>query len=155
MEIRRFKVGEESEIWTLFYETVHKVNAKDYTRQQIEAWAPSAQLPKRWIQRLKQKKPFVALFEGRIIGLAELENDGHIDCFYCAHDFQRKGVGKALFSKIEQEASQMGISKLFTEASITAVEFFKSRGFEMSGKQIVEYNGEKFTNYAMYKYVNR
>ena len=38
MEIRKFKPGEEQEIWELFYNTIHKVNIKDYSREQINAW---------------------------------------------------------------------------------------------------------------------
>lgn len=155
MEIRRYQEGEGREIWALFYDTVHKVNSKDYSTRQIMAWAPLRSAATAWNERLKQKCPIVAVHEGRIVGFAELENNGHIDYFYCAHDFQRKGVGTALLSTIEEEAKQLGVRELFTEASITAVEFFKSRGFEVSRKQIVEHNGEKFTNYAMFKIINR
>jgi len=154
MQIRRYKVGEESDIWNLFYDTVHQVNSRDYTPEQIEAWAPSLDAPQNWVFRLQQKRPFVAVQEGRILGFAELENNGHIDCFYCAYDFQRKGVGSALFSMIEDEAKHLGLSKLFTEASITAVKFFKSQGFEVSREQVVRHNDVDFTNYEMFKYIN-
>lgn len=153
MEIRRYKEGEEPEIWSLFYDTVYRVNSRDYTPEQIEAWAPSPETPFNWNSRLKQKRPFVAIRDGRIVGFAELDNNGHIDCFYCAHDLQGNRIGTALFSRIEEEAKHLGLSKLFTEASITAVGFFKSRGFEVSSEQVVQQNGVNFTNYKMVKYI--
>jgi len=63
----------------------------------------------------------------RVIGFAQLENNGHIDCFYVAHDFINKGVGSKLLLEIEGRAKLLNITKLFTEASITAKPFFLNK----------------------------
>jgi len=39
MEVRKFRKGEEKELWKLFYNTVHNVNIQDYDENQIAAWA--------------------------------------------------------------------------------------------------------------------
>jgi len=49
-----------------------------------------------WKESVRQRNPFVVEHEGKIIGFAELEANGHIDGFYCHHQWQRKGVGKLL-----------------------------------------------------------
>ena len=41
MEVRKLRKGEETELWELFYNTIHNVNIRDYDKNQIEAWAPS------------------------------------------------------------------------------------------------------------------
>ena len=40
IEVRKFRNGEEKELWKLFYNTVHNVNIQDYDKDQIAAWAP-------------------------------------------------------------------------------------------------------------------
>ncbi|MHB1949598.1 MAG: GNAT family N-acetyltransferase [Gammaproteobacteria bacterium] len=43
----------------------------------------------------------VAVMDDKIVGFAELEDNGHIDCFYCHHEYQGCGVGSALMREIE------------------------------------------------------
>lgn len=40
MEIRKYEKSDIKEITELFYNTVHTVNAKDYSKEQLDAWAP-------------------------------------------------------------------------------------------------------------------
>ncbi len=151
MNIRRYQTGEEQTLWLLFYNTIHQVNCRDYSPAQIEAWAPSTIDPEQWRERLINTNPFIAEENGEIVGFAELEDNGHIDCFYCAYNWQGKGVGSSMLQTIEFEAAQRGITLLFTEASITAKEFFARKGFRVDKEQIVKRRGEQLTNYAMSK----
>lgn len=154
MNIRRYTKGEEQALWSLLYNTVHKVNSKDYTASQLEAWAPPQQDMRKWSERLSQTRPFVAEVNNRLLGFAELEDNGHIDCFYCAHDWQGKGVGSALLQAIEHEAGELGISRLFTDASITARGFFEHKGFTVDRKQTVLLRGKQLTSYLASKRIN-
>lgn len=154
MKVRRYTKGEEQVLWALLYDTVHKVNSKDYTLAQIEAWAPSQWDLSQWRNRLIKTNPFVAEENNQLVGFAELESNGHIDCFYCAHDRQGKGIGSALLKAIEHEATKLGISRLFAEASITAKGFFENKGFSVEGEQTVSQRGESFINYAVSKRIS-
>ncbi len=40
MYVRRFNQVEEEELWQLYYNTTHIINGKDYTKEQVERWAP-------------------------------------------------------------------------------------------------------------------
>jgi len=151
MKIRRYNLGEEQALWSLLYETVHRVNCKDYSSAQLDAWAPSQIDLTKWKERLSQTNPFVVEENGALIGFAELEENGHIDCFYCAHDWQGKGVGTALLQTIEHEAAKRGLSRLFAEASITAKSFFERHGFLVEVEQSVALRGEPFTNFVVSK----
>jgi GNAT superfamily N-acetyltransferase len=130
MNVRRYKIGEEDELWRLHYHTTREINGRDYTKEQVERWAPD-RMEADWKERIRQKNPFVAEHEGDVIGFAELEANGHIDRFYCHHQWQRRGIGKLLYQAIEQEAFRLEIPALFLESSITAREFFLGRGFQI------------------------
>lgn len=134
MNIRRYQIGEEEEIWKLYRDTTRIINRRDYTEEQVQRWAPDQMRPG-WGEELRQKNPFVVEHEGRIVGFAELEADGHIGRFYGHHQWQRQGVGKLLYQAIEREALQRGIALLYSEVSITARGFFLSRGFEIVAEE--------------------
>ena len=40
IQLRRYRPSDCAGILRLFYDTVHTVNRKDYTEEQVEAWAP-------------------------------------------------------------------------------------------------------------------
>jgi putative acetyltransferase len=88
-----------------------------------------------------------------IAGFGELETNGHIDCFYCHKNYQRRGVGSQIYQAIEVKALELSMSRLFTEASITAKPFFQRLGFSVVKEQEVTRRGETFINYAMEKFL--
>jgi GNAT superfamily N-acetyltransferase len=64
-------------------------------------------------------------------GFAELESDGHIDYFYCDHEYVRKGVGRKLYEAVEIEAKRLQLPRLHAAVSVTANPFFLRMGFEV------------------------
>jgi len=154
MQIRRYKTGDEHEIAQLFYDTVHRVNCRDYTQQQLDKWAPPKRDIEQWLERLLETNPFVAECEGVVVGFAELEPNGHIGRFYCHHEWQRRGVGTLLYQAIEREAVKLDLSRVYAEVSITAKPFFCSRGFEVVRQQEAVLDGVPLTNYLMEKRLN-
>ncbi|WP_246040535.1 GNAT family N-acetyltransferase [Roseovarius arcticus] len=86
---------------------------------------------------------------GRLVGFAELGQDGHIDCFYC-HP-ARQGIGRALFLLLEAWAKAHGIRKLSVEASEGARPFFLRMGFSCGERREICRGGEMLHNWAMAK----
>lgn len=39
MKLRKYQASDCKELTDLFYNTVHNVNAKDYTKEQLNVWA--------------------------------------------------------------------------------------------------------------------
>ena len=39
MKIRKYNPNDCKEIYKLFYDTVHFINAKDYPKEQLDVWA--------------------------------------------------------------------------------------------------------------------
>ena len=151
MEIRRYLTGEEETLRHLFYETVHRINIQDYTQAQVDAWAPAEYDHEAWIERLKGTSPWVAVEGDELLGFAEMDSAGRIDCFYVHHARQGRQVGGALIQKLQREALRLGLSHLEVEASISARGFFQRKGFTTVRRQQVERRGEILINYLMEK----
>lgn len=91
----------------IYFHTIHKINAKDYSPLQLNAWAPSSSLETEgWMRKWQKLSPIVAVINDKIVGFTEFEESGHIDCFYCHHDYQGCGVGSALMRAVEDRAKK-------------------------------------------------
>jgi putative acetyltransferase len=137
----------------LFNETIREVNICDYSTSQVKAWAPDDIYFRNWVEVCSSRFTYVADDEGVIAGFGELETNGHIDCFYCHKNYQRRGVGSQIYQAIEVKAFELSMNRLFTEASITAKPFFQRLGFSIVKEQEVTRRGETFINYAMEKFL--
>lgn len=153
MNIRLFEPQDAAQIAQLFHDTVREINRRDYSTAQVQAWAPDDLNFRNWAEVCAARSTYVAEQSGVIAGFGELEADGHIDCFYCHKHYQRQGVGRQLYQAIESKATELGIKRLFTEASITAKPFFQQLGFTVVAEQQVLRRGERFTNYVMEKII--
>ncbi|MDZ8053729.1 MAG: GNAT family N-acetyltransferase [Aulosira sp. ZfuVER01] len=153
MKIRLFHQQDAEQIAQLFHETVREVNISDYSNNQVAAWAPDNLYFRDWAKICSERFTYVADDRGVIAGFGELESNGHIDCFYCHKNYQRMGVGSQIYAAIEAKADELGINRLYVEASITAKPFFLRKGFSIINEQQVERRGETFINYLMEKFL--
>jgi putative acetyltransferase len=151
MIIRRYRPGEEEAIWCVYFQATHESNARDYHRDLLNRWAPPDQDPGEWANRLRAKKPFVALSANQIVGMAEVDETGFIDYFYVHPDFQRQGVGSALLATLESEARAMNLTALVADVSVTAKDFFEVRGFEVVEARTHVIIGHPAANFGMLK----
>lgn len=135
----------------MFYDTIHTVNRCDYTPEQVDAWAPTIPDKAAWLARYSDRIVFVADDNGKIAGFAELEPKGRIDCFYCHHLYQRRGVGRQLYQHLEQEVNLLSSKRLSVEASITAQPFFEQMGFKTLHENKIIRNEVTLTNFSMEK----
>ncbi|NLF31237.1 MAG: GNAT family N-acetyltransferase [Planctomycetes bacterium] len=149
MIIRPATPADVPQIVRLFYETVHAVCAADYTPAQLDAWAPAVPGQRAWAGRLATRTTFVADDGGTIAGFAELQRDGHIDCFYTHKSYQRLGVGSALLERLERHARAAGLGRLTADVSLTARAFFEHRGFRVVRPQSVVRGGVRLDNLRM------
>ena len=149
MEVRRFEKGEEAEIWSIFYNTIHHINSSHYSPDQINAWAPDDLAEDIWTRKIQEISPYVAVLNGKIVGYADLQKSGYIDHFFCHYEHQRKGVGSTLFSFLEAEATQLGVTEFSADVSITARPFFESKGFSILKQQLISLRGQELINFKM------
>lgn len=142
MEIRKIRSGETGSIWRLFHETVHLINQADYSESELAVWAPDEYDEPRWVSRFIRTRPLVAMEGKRLLGFAELSEDGRIDLFYVHHAHQGEGIGRALMQRLKAEAASRSLSRLYCEASITARPFFEAMGFVALAPRQLERRGQ-------------
>lgn len=153
MEIRNYQINDTEQIARLFRSTVREINSRDYSPEQISAWASETLDNNFWQQKLGSKITKVAVVDNLIVGFAQMEATGYIDCFYCHKDFIGQGIGTRLFIVLEAEARNLKIKRLFSQVSITAKPFFENKGFVVLAKQNVLVRNVAMTNYAMEKHL--
>lgn len=148
MVIREYLSSDCKELTELFYNTVHTVNAKDYTKEQLDVWATGQVDLKKWNQSLQEHFSIVAVDDGIIVGFGDIDKSGYLDRLYVHSDYQRKGIATALCDRLESAVQE----NIVTHASITARPFFEKRGYEAVKEQQVERQGIFLTNFVMIKH---
>lgn len=148
MLLRPYTPADLDELLTLFYETVHTVNARDYTPPQLDAWAPREVDRARWDSTLQAHTSLVAVEAGQIIGFGDIDATGYLDRLYVHKDWQRRRIATALCDALEGSVTA---SLLTTHASVTARPFFEARGYRVVHAQEVERLGVTMTNFVMEK----
>ena len=113
--VRNYRSSDCEKVAELFYETVHTVNAENYTAEQLFAWAKDErQLQTRKNDFIKQNT-LIAEIDGNIVGFGSMTDAGYLDLLYIHKDFQRKGIATKLCDELER-----GFSVVVTHASVTA-----------------------------------
>ncbi len=135
----------------LYQQTIRTVNRKDYNEMQVNCWAPLDMKIEVFERYVVSKQPFVATDGERILGYSDLQPDGLIDHFYCHHQFQGQGVGRALMSVIHQKANEMALAKLYSYVSITAKPFYLYFGFNIVRENEASVSGVGLKNFLMEK----
>ncbi|MCG9695308.1 GNAT family N-acetyltransferase [Vibrio sp. Isolate22] len=154
VRIRNYQESDAKALWEIFFYTVRNVNIRDYSQEQVEAWAPSGFDFALWQKRIDGLKPFVAELDGHIVGYTDLQPSGLVDHFFCHHEYQGRGVGRALMEHVFTIGQIRGVSRYFSEVSITARPFYERMGFKVVNDQQVDMRGVTLTNFVMEKVVD-
>ena len=147
MKIREYKADDCKAVSLLFYETVHAVNAKDYSAEQLSAWADNPDSLKSRYDDLLIQHTLIAEIGGAIVGFGSIDKEGCLDLLFVHKDFQNRGVATALCNGLEK-----GFPSVKTFASVTAKPFFEGRGYAVVKEREAERFGVKLKNFEMRKY---
>ncbi|SMP59416.1 Acetyltransferase, GNAT family [Neorhodopirellula lusitana] len=172
--IRVFAPNDAGSCLRLFRDTVHRVNVRDYSTTQVNAWAPPDMPAETWASRFDNRLAYVACWGGvqgecqqvlpddllddvrhermvheRIVGFTDMTRCGHLDRLFVSADHQRQGIARQLVGRVLQDARELGCANVTTEASITAKPFFEAMGFIAIGRQVVECRGVQMSNFKM------
>jgi GNAT superfamily N-acetyltransferase len=117
--------------------SIRTVGAKFYSPEIVEVWGAPRDGSRYGEAMMRGEAFFVACVSGfevenQIVGFSShrLENEKHRVAVYVDGTASRQGVGKALFSAAEDMARQRGALEINVTASLAAVDFYKSLGFE-------------------------
>ncbi len=148
MNLRRYKSSDCEQMAELFYRTVHNVNAKDYTPEQLDAWATGSVDLCAWDRSFMKHTTIVAVENDTIVGFGDIDENGYLDRLYVHMDFQGRGIATAICDELERSVTG---DRITTHASITAKPFFTHRGYRTVREQTVVRLGVPLTNYVMEK----
>jgi len=151
VKVRPYQPRDLSDLMTLFRNSVHRIARRDYTPEQLSAWAPPDPDRDAWAKRIEANHALVAEEKGVPVGFAELTEGGHLDMLFVAPDWQRRGIARALLQAIEAQVARWGKRRLTTDASRTAQPFFLKAGFRLVEAQEVQWRGVAIQNFRMEK----
>ncbi len=148
IEIIRYSQKDLQSVLNLFYDTVHSVNAADYTKEQLDVWAPVNADAEKWTRSFALSYAVTAWVDGVLAGFGDITEAGYLDRLYVGKDFQRQGVGSALCDALE---NAFPVTEITVHASVTALPFFEERGYRIITRQQVERKGVTLENCVMKK----
>ena len=151
VNIRQFQIGDEAALFKVFCSAIHMVASKDYSSEQINAWAPLDLSETMWVEKYRAINPFVAEINGEPVGYADVQESGYIDHFFVSGNYPRQGIGSSLMSAIHNRAALLGIQELSSDVSLTAQPFFSKYGFNIVEHRFPEVRGVVLPNARMRK----
>lgn len=138
MVLRAYRSADCPALAELLYQTVHQVNIRDYTQEQVDAWATGQVDLERWDRELREHRTVVAWEDGLIVGFGDMDKTGYLDRLFVHKDFQGRGIATAICDALEGESAA---PRLWVQASLTARPFFEGRGCRVVKAQQVERRG--------------
>ena len=149
IQIRRYHPQDGPLLLALFRDTIHRINTRDYSPEQIDAWASPDIDELVWTDRFTGRFAWVAEIDRVVAGFTDMTSEGFLDRLFVSADHQRKGVATALIDRLLNDAAAADIATIRTNASLTARPFFESRGFEAEARQTVDCRGVLMDNFRM------
>lgn len=135
----------------LFYDTVHTINAKDYSKAQLDVWATGNIDLEVWDKTFIKHTTYVVEVNELIVGFGDMNSLGYLDRLYVHKDYQGKGIATSIVDALESELSNKGVISFYTYASVSAMPFFQRRGYKVVRENIVVKGGVEIMNYEMKK----
>lgn len=117
MQLRTYRPSDCRKV----YNTVHTINAKDYSLEQLNAWAPKDFDERQWDMSFRKHYTIVAEDNNEIIGFGDIDRNGYLDRLYVHALHQGEGVAAAICDLLEEYVD----GPIMTESSITARPFLK------------------------------
>lgn len=157
LRIRTVKVEEVPALYQLMYDTVRTVSLRDYTPEQVQAWAPDPDSPAGWAQFARLRRSLlnsialVAERGERPVGFGNITPAGFLDYLYVHKAHQGVGVASRLIASLEQAAGASGVRAVETHASHTLRPLLLRRGYRVFERRTVVVAGIFMENFRMLK----
>lgn len=145
--VEKYSPSDLKAIMLLFYDTVHSINAKDYTQEQLTAWTSNIDKAT-WNRSFLDNYTYVAKVGNIVVGFGDIEKTGYLNRLFVHKDYQRQGIATALCNILE---SVITVDTIYVHASISAKDFFIKRGYKLIQEQVVVKANVALKNYIMAK----
>lgn len=151
--IRPFRPEDAVVLAEIFRSAINRIGPQSYSEKQVAAWVARAPEAAAFVARMRARDMIMvaAGADDRAIAYAILERDGHLDHLYCHPAHTRRGIADALLAEAEQRAREIGVSRLYSEASEMARPAFARAGYRVTHRRDFEVDGVAIHNFAMEK----
>jgi putative acetyltransferase len=139
----------------IFQAAIMVLTEDDYSADQREAWAASADDIDAFGEKLAAHLTLIAAIDGDPAGFATLKDNRKVEMLFVHPDCAGMGVGTSLLDALEKLAGARGTDALAVDASETALLFFEKHGYEPQKRNTVIRNGEFLSNTTMTKRLGR
>lgn len=76
--------------------------------------------------------------EGTPVGTGRLLADGHIGRMAVLAEHRRQGIGSAILERLMRAAAERGLQRVFLNAQVSALPFYRRHGFAAEGQEFVD-----------------
>lgn len=135
----------------IFVASIEELAEEDYSQAQREAWAAAADDEESFGARLSGQLTLVATLQNSPVGFASLKGADHIDMLFVHPAAARQGVATSLCDALEKLATARGTPKLTVDASDTAHDLFRKRGYTDRQRSTITIGDEWLANTRMEK----
>jgi putative acetyltransferase len=135
----------------IFRASVEELAVEDYSDSQVEAWAATADDADSFAKRLGGQLTLIALRDGAPVGFASMKGSDLIDMLYVHPAASGQGAATMLVEALEKLAQARGTALLKVDASDTAEDFFRKRGYLAQSRNTVMRGEEWLASTTMHK----
>ena len=135
----------------IYQASIEELTGEDYSEAQQAAWASRADDEEAFGAHLAGLLTLVATIEGTPVGFAALRGTDHIEMLFVHPAAAGQGVGAMLYDALEKLAGARKAVRLTVDASDTAEDFFRRRGFQAQRRNSVPVGDEWLANTSMEK----
>jgi putative acetyltransferase len=149
VHLRDYAPADADPTLAVFRRAVRVTAARDYTPEQVAAWAPDDLDPRAWAERRAAARTRVAVLDDAVVGFTDVDAGGYVDMLFVDPAAGGRGVATALLAWAVATARADGADALTVHASVTARPFFARHGFVVEAEQHPVRRGVTLTNYRM------
>ena len=149
--LRPFLPDDTPILAAIFAAAIQDLTGDDYSEEQQEAWASTADDEDVFGARLAGELTLIATLQSAPIGFGALKGKDHIDMLYVHPSVAGQGAASMLCDALEKLAGARGATRLTVDASDSAIDFFRKRGYVAQQRNSVTINGEWLANTTMQK----
>jgi len=149
--LRPYLASDTAMLAQIFVAAIQELTGDDYNEAQQEAWAAVAEDEDSFGKKLAGELTLIATLQNSPVGFASLKGADTIDMLYVHPSVAGQGVGAMLVDALEKLAGARGVKSLTVDASDTALDFFKKRGYVAQQRNSVPRHGEWLANTTMQK----
>jgi putative acetyltransferase len=151
LALRPYLASDTPMLAQIFVAAIQELTGDDYSEAQQEAWAAAAEDEDEFGKKLAGELTLIATMQNSPVGFASLRGTDTIDMLYVHPSVVGQGVGAMLVDALEKLAGARGAKALSVDASDTAVDFFRKRGYVAKQRNSVPRHGEWLANTTMQK----